>query len=688
MNYKKMENLVELASRMKAVKPEIDQLLDSLAFCWDEELAETVEQVLIYRAMPALKDAFQPFDSITGEFTLGNSPAGIIGLERKQLMQGLLVVGRSGAGKTNLFTLQMCQLRNAGVPFMAFDFKQDYRHMLREYQDIIIIPWKQFRFNALRPPDGVGPDVWLQVFSDVYSHSMALLLGSKSYLLKHLHELYDKYGVFDGTDSYPSMHELAGLLAANGRPRTAKEAWYRSTVMNRLEATVLTIGCILDCETGFDLASLLDRYVVLEMDGMMEDMQNFLVEILLAWIYHYRLAKGHRGELRHCVFFDEAKRIFDVNKERQPAAGIPIIDLITERAREFGEALIVADQEPIMLTHSIKANTGTKIMLSLGDGKDIAEMSVSMGLSKEQIEHCHKLSIGEGIVKVAGKRPVPLRIEQAFLRKDVTTSEVEEHFSKLQLSFKPRVPFETALEENPLLMATNGGGLTTRAGDLLIDINKNPFTPVTERYSRLGMSRDMGNKAKAELIAKCYANEAEIKNGNRGGRVKVLEPSERGCEWLEARWYTVGHKCRGGLEHRFWQHKAKEFFESLDCRVTLEVGIGNHSVDAIAIAPDKGAIAIEIVMSQKPEQLECIRKNFGLGFIQIIVACKDKDVQEWMQNALKQNFSETEAQMVRVCLVKDFMLSDKADWLTASDSAWRNKAGELETNRAGKHESP
>jgi len=50
----------------------------------------------------------------------------------------------------------------------------------------------------------------------------------------------------------------------------------------------------------------------------------------------------------------KAKQVFSIYKERQDAAGIPPIDDLTAKLREFGEGLIVGDQEASKLTNSIK----------------------------------------------------------------------------------------------------------------------------------------------------------------------------------------------------------------------------------------------------------------------------------------------------------------------------------------------
>ena len=76
--------------------------------------------------------------------------------------------------------------------------------------------------------------------------------------------------------------------------------------------------------------------------------------------------------------------------------------------REFGESVIVIDQEPSKLSDSIKANTYCKVTFHLGDGKDILDMSTCMQLTKEQSEFLGMLSVGCAVLSLSGRVFVPL----------------------------------------------------------------------------------------------------------------------------------------------------------------------------------------------------------------------------------------------------------------------------------------
>jgi len=46
-----------------------------------------------------------------------------------------------------------------------------------------MLPWTELRFNPVKPPPGVLPRRWVQVFNEILGHATALLSGSKNYLL-------------------------------------------------------------------------------------------------------------------------------------------------------------------------------------------------------------------------------------------------------------------------------------------------------------------------------------------------------------------------------------------------------------------------------------------------------------------------------------------------------------------------
>ena len=370
-------------------------------------------------------------------------------VQEEELTKHLLSIGQSGSGKTSTIYNILLQL---STPFWAFDRKQDYRHLINKRNDILVLPWNRLRFNPLKPPEGVGPIRWAMVISEILSHSTDLLSGSRNYVLTHIIELYKQYDLFTAsTEPYPSLTELESLMKGDKINFVRKTSNYRDTVLNRVEPMTEVTGPVFNCSQGHKIPELLHRNVVFEFGGLNRDIQNFLQEALFAHVYEYLLANRKRGTgLELVLVMDEAKKIFSYKKEQSDAAGIPEIDDLFAKAREFGLGTIVSDQEATKLTDSVKANTDTKILLPTGDHKQFKSIADSMDLSQLQRQYSHRLGVGQAIIKHGFNRPVPVNMHYVDLNKNITDAKLKQHQNRkwkaLEYTLNKSDPLRTGRE--------------------------------------------------------------------------------------------------------------------------------------------------------------------------------------------------------------------------------------------------
>lgn len=607
----------------------------------DPWLQQQAKQVVIAKAVAQEADPFPDTDTATtrgvDQLELGSTKTGDrVGVPEDALTKHMLVVGQSGAGKTTLFYNVMQQL---SVPFWAFDLKRDYRHLTTDLDDLIVLPWQQLKFNPLVPPQGVDLRRWAQVFSEIFSHATALLSGSKNYLMKQLIELYRLYGLFDQREPpYPSLFELKQLMKRDKINYMRQSSKYRDTVVNRVEAMTLTAGSIFDCSQGIPIEALLDRNVVFEFDGLARDTQNFVMEILFAFVFEYRLAQQHRDSgLHHVFFLDEGKRVFSVYKERQDAAGIPAIDELTAKMREFGEGLVVADQEASKLTDSIKANTDTKLLLATGDRQQFHEMTAAMQLSERQRAVAETLDVGQAVMQTGGHDPVPVVLDDVEVEK--TVSDVDLWIRQKQWFHAP-VPDR---EQPAAFIEAVGGHIesgdddedsddedtvqtstseTTEISDeaemLLEDVVEHPFKFLTDRYEAFDNDYQ-ANQAKNELVDADLVRERSL--GIGGSPHKLLELTEQGKAWLADHDIAVTRTGRGGVVHRYWQHQVQEAFELAGWTADLE----RHDTD-VYVEMDGKEIAVEIAMGDNDREVEHAKQRLEQGFHKVIVVCPNQKV--------------------------------------------------------------
>lgn len=216
--------------------------------------------------------------------------------------------------------------------------------------------------------------------------------ASKNYLFNQLWRQYR-------SGEKPTLNDVRRSIESDS-PDSYKAKNYRGTVYNRLKRLTQSGNHMFRHDTSLPIETLLKNNIVLELDGLGNDTQNLVIESLLAKIYMYRKAQGHRGNgVRHVSVMDEGKQIFSRKKELNTKKGIPAIDQLTAKMREFGEGMIVADQESTKLTESILANTGSKILLPTGSHTQFTEIADSIGLNSEQREWAkEELKTGKAVI--------------------------------------------------------------------------------------------------------------------------------------------------------------------------------------------------------------------------------------------------------------------------------------------------
>ena len=568
--------MLEDGMEREAIKSEIDSILD----VYSRELLLSKKPFL---SIPSEEEAGG--EIILGRVLQGEEDLYDFGLSMDELNQHVLIVGRSGSGKTTLIMNIIDQLLKNKIPFLAFDFKRDLRHLIRVYPELWVFRHKDLRLNLLQPPPGVSLMRWEQLFCDLYAFNYGWFHGSRNMLQEYLHELYEEKG------ERATLKELYEVVR-KASERTRKRQEYYDVVLNRLFSTVTNLGEVVECEEGFRIEELLDHFVVIELDQLARDEQNLLVEYFLFWIYAYRLSKGHRGRLRHVLIFDEAKRVFDANKELRESTrelGIAPIDLIADEIRDFGEALIVSDQEPSKLTHSIKANTYTKITGFLGHGKDVDEISEAMDLRDEERRAITMLERGEWIVKLAGRyvKPFLIRSKDFPLEKSVTDEELEEMMRPVLLRLRAIHPVKETEKT-----------LSEDAWNLLIHVNEHPFSGIASRARALRISGRRVESAKNELIEKGLVDEVSIQLTAKKP-IKFLVPTQRALNMLDqsgmdiSLWKRVGNV---GFEHMLYQVLIRWGYQKLGYEARIEARVGKRRVDVLALK-GKDVIGVEIELN-------------------------------------------------------------------------------------------
>ena len=471
------------------------------------------------------------------------------------------VFGCTGSGKTTLVYGLLKQLVQKEKPFLLLDWKRDYRDLLKlpEFKDKILIfsvgrNVSPFRFNPKDKPPGVDDHVWLKKLMEIISHAYLLGPGAMDVIQENMRH-----------ETFSEMQETL-----NRQKKRARELLWWASAKRTLNAINFPGLSEVVNAPSFDIPKLLNRQVILELDGLSDSDKVFLIGSLLMWIYYYRLVQPEREVWKHTIILEEAHHLL----LKQPVSVQEnYADVLMREIRVLGESIIVLDQRPSKISESALGNLNTKISLNLNLAQDTSAMAKCMLLEKDQTRFIGMLPIGQGIVK-SHRITLPFLVELSDfkIKKGVVSDYDVKKYMRQFSGFSG--PISTPLPEKSSIQGFPGDETppSPLAKILLQHIAEHPFIPISKRYKQLGLSNALGNQAKEEIMNKSLAEPCTI-NG-----IVLMDFTQKGRS-LVNRWGAV-HKVRGGVEHNFWLDQIKELYKKQQGFTLLE----KDNIDLVVIS--------------------------------------------------------------------------------------------------------
>jgi hypothetical protein len=353
-----------------------------------------------------------------GEYHLGtiiypDKPYSPFGLRDDEFCKHIMITGMTSTGKTTAAIQILRELKRNGKNFMVFDWQREYKKLrkLEELKDLRVLRVEKdgFKFNPLIPPKGTDVREWAAKLVDVINHAYLGSYGTEYIMRNIITKAYEHTKTTESSGEYPTFRLVREYLKKNffkGRME-----WWNQTAIRILDNLTYEggLGPVLNTERKTNLKELLKEDLIIELDSLSNDDKKFLTEALLLWIYEFRKNQGETPEFKHAIIIEEAHNILSKKKEKTEG-GETIMESTLRMIRKFGESIIVIDQEPSKLSESMKANTNTKITFTLGNGKDIFDIAISMELSKEERKYLDMLKVGHAIIKVKGRIEKPVMI--------------------------------------------------------------------------------------------------------------------------------------------------------------------------------------------------------------------------------------------------------------------------------------
>jgi hypothetical protein len=507
-----------------------------------------------------------------GEFTIGMvSYPGItpypFRVRRNELLRHVFILGPTGTGKSTLLLNLLLQIQAAGIPFMVFDFKRNYRCLLRATGSERLVVFTVGRntaplaINALTPPPGVEFEEWAEALSDIISTSYLLMQGARNVLKEALLQAHAH-----GSDA--TLTHAHALLASEldaTKSGSRRYGWLESSTRSLEELTKGSFGRALNATNGVPVATLLTRSVVFELQGFGDDQKRFFCLFFLQAVLLLRKnATAPREQLQHLLVFDEGHNVFP--RERLGEVSVPA--RLAREVREYGEAIIAATQQADV-SESLIANSGFKLILRCDYPKDVQFASQLLQIEPRWLP---KLPIGCGIARLPVRFYSPILFTfdaQPIKNLTILDAEVQAHWTPQHL---PQ-PADT--------VAVAPVVLTAHEEELLHDVARQPISTITDRYARLGWNAKTGNATKDTLLTKGFASFDPVTTPT--GQVKILSLTEQARELLERDGITLVRTRHGGPEHEYWKFIIADRLRKRGFTVTEEYAVGGgKTVDLYA----------------------------------------------------------------------------------------------------------
>ena len=599
---------------------------------------ESMMDLLIAQNVPGLKTEnilLPPPEKslLTGEYPIGevlypDKNFGIFGVKENEWIRHCGIFGKTGSGKTTLAVRIIKELCRKNKPFLIFDYKRNYRDILKhpefENEDILVFTVGRndvvpFYFNPKQGPEGVEEYVWIKQLAQIIEKVYLLGPGANDVFMESA-----------GVDTFKEMHDKV----LKQRKRARELLWWASVKRTLNAINYPGLGEMVNCFKGHSIPDLLNKKVILELDGLSGSDQAFVIGSLLLWIYHYRMRQPEREVLKHFIIIEEAHHLFLKTRIEEDIA-----DIIMREIRELGESIIIIDQHPSKMSVSALGNLSTKFALTLSLNQDVSALANAMLLERHEQKYLSMLTIGHCVCRSDRlTKPVLLLIPHFPLKKGVVTDEdLKAYMQGYLRDFSPEL--DSLPKRSNVYSIQKHETLSPLGRIVLEDIGLNPLFGLVKRFKKLGLKVSHGYKVIEELTTLRLITPLTI-DGNR-----LYELTSQGKKTLGKK---ITHKGRGGLEHRYYVEKIKEHFIQNEGFTFLE----KDDIDLVVEKLDKRlAIQMETGKSNIQANLFKLGKyNADLKY----VLTTNRETEIMVKNILK-DLLVPDKENIKVLFAKDFL---------------------------------
>ena len=295
----------------------------------------------------------------------------------------IAIVGSAGTGKTQTLKGILYELKKYKVPYLLFDFRNDYSERgsatseFGKILDLNKISINPFEIDASNTPR----DQKFQV-SDIID--LVYKIGDRqiSYVRQAIQRAYQNKRILDeNQESWlkpaPTFTDVQQALETMADEGT-------SEVRNSVNGIFARLDPIFEYQifsgtTIIPFEELIKGQTIINLGILPNDnLKAIVCEFMLRKLRYYLYSLSESRDPRLFAVIDEAHRL---KYERETSAGT-----LLKEGRKYGIGLVLATQDPVDFTDLVYNNVGTTLSLQLNEPKYAKNVAEKIGVSGESLK--------------------------------------------------------------------------------------------------------------------------------------------------------------------------------------------------------------------------------------------------------------------------------------------------------------
>ncbi len=536
--------------RLDEIDPQLPRLLASINVerpaPLDARLWEAVKERVSAYLQGLTTDPFLPAPAsrFAGDLLLCEQKCGairiLIGIIK--LAEHLIIVGRSGSGKTTFLHHLLLQLLRARIRLAILDLKDDSRYLLQLHPFIVFYP--HLPFNPLQVPSYLAKDDVISLFITCFTKAFYGGQWTLQVLNEALHLAYSRYDnpcpadlkrVVDGlctkSDTYSRRDAIRGVSLRLERLRTEFPGCFSNRV-------------------GVSWQTIIDHSWYLPA-AILTDVAEFFFTLSEFHLFLHNRYHQVRNTLTHVAVWDEGLNTWAEDNARRIDRA-PLAATLATMVREFSIGMLTTTTSLAGLSPLLRSSAYTQVVMGLSSSAELLEVTRTFGLSAEQARYLDvSLPVGECILKLADgwKSPILGIFPPLPIDKRISLAEYEQA-KRYAEAFIPKTPptppvTMTTPTAEPVPLALSPLSLT------LLGACADRLAPITEHFETIQCQPERGIRAAKDLVRLDLAKKERIVgSAGRGGTCMIYFPTTAGFARLGRKPRSIG-KGGSSLQHQY-----------------------------------------------------------------------------------------------------------------------------------------